>query len=126
MKKSYLLILIAIILVSCNSPSTNREAASGTNANRSAETKASAALTEADATAKEKDIWQTLTKQDLNAFAATLADDQIYVNSEGVHDKDATVKSVTGFVPTDVAFSSWKFVPINKDVALVKIGRAHV
>ena len=118
MKKISLIVLAAVILAACAAPPTNREASSTANANKAAETKASAPLTEAEATAKEKELWQTLTKKDLNAFGASLADDQLYVTSDGSHDKASTIKSVTGFVPTDVVFSDWKFLSL-KDAVIV-------
>jgi len=54
----------------------------------------------------------------MDAFGTALADDQIYVTDDGVHDKASTIKSVTGFVPSDVTFSDWKFISAAKDVAV--------
>jgi len=119
MKRLYLLVLTAIILAACSAPPTNREASTATNANKPAETKSAAPLTEADAIAKEKEIWQALAKQDLNAFSALLAEDQIYVSGDGVHDKASSVKAVTGFVPTSVGYADWKLTTIDKDAALI-------
>ena len=117
MKKTLPFLLAALIFSACGSPSTNREATTSTNANKPAEP-AAAALTEADAVAKEKELWQQISKQNMDAFGAALADDQIYVTDDGVHDKASTIKSVTGFVPSDVTFSDWKFISAAKDVAV--------
>jgi hypothetical protein len=117
MKKTLPFLLAALIFSACGSPSTNREATTSTNANKPAEP-AAAALTEADAVAKEKELWQQISKQNMEAFGAALADDQIYVTDDGVHDKASTIKSVTGFVPSDVTFSDWKFISAAKDVAV--------
>ena len=125
MKKLYLFALTAIVLAACSAPPTNRDAVTTTNSNKPAETKAAAPLTEADAIAKEKEIWQALTKKDLTGFGAMLAEDQIYVSGDGVHDKASTIKSVTGFVPTTVDYADWKLVPINND-AVVLIYKATV
>jgi len=119
MKRTLPFLLAALIFSACASPSTNREATTtGTNANKPAETAATAPLTEADAVAKEKELWQQIAKQNMDAFGAALAEDQIYVSDDGVHDKASTIKSVTGFVPSDVTFSDWKFISAAKDVAV--------
>jgi len=114
MKKTVPFILTGLIAVACAAPPTNREA---TNANRAAETSA-APLTEAEATSKEKEVWQMIQKQDLNAFGAALTDEQIYVSSDGVRDKAATIKGVTGLTPAEVVFSNWKFISIDKDAVV--------
>ena len=120
MKQTLPILLTTLIFAACTTPPTNRNAeTTNTNANRPAETTAAAPLTEADAIAKEKDVWQTIAKQNLDAFGASLADDQIYVTDSGVHDKAATIKSVTGFIPSDVSFSDWKFLAPEKDVAVL-------
>ena len=113
MKKTFPFILSGLIAMACAAPPTNREATNGAT-NKAAET----ALTEAEATNKEKEIWQAIQKQDLNAFGAVLADEQIYVSTNGVRDKAATIKGVTGFTPSDVVFSNWKFIPIDKDAVV--------
>jgi len=58
MKKTYLIFLAAFILAACTAPPTNRDATSTTNANKPPETKAAVPLTEAEATAKEKELGQ--------------------------------------------------------------------
>ena len=119
MKKSVFFLLTAMIMAACAAPPTNREATSSTNTNKPAETTTAAPLTEAEAIAKEKEAWQILAKQNIEAFSAMLADDQIYVAGDGVHDKASSVKGVAGFVPSDVTFADWKFLPIDKDAAIL-------
>jgi hypothetical protein len=114
MKKTLTVILTAFIAMACAAPPTNREA---TSTNKAAETSV-APLTEAEATSKEKEVWQMIQKQDLNAFGAALTDEQIYVSSDGVRDKAATIKGVTGLTPSDVVFSDWKFIPIDNDAVV--------
>lgn len=116
MKKSIVIVLVAFIAAACNSPTTNREV-KVTNANSAA--KAAAPLTEADATMKEKQIWESLQKKNYDAFASMLDPDFVLVESEAVDDKAGTVKGVTGFVPADVTFSDWKYVPIDKDAGVI-------
>jgi hypothetical protein len=121
MKKVFLIILAALISAACGAPPTNRADTSSTSStNKAAETaSASASVSEAEATAKEKEIWGTIEKQDMTAFGAMLADDFVYVTGDGPHDKAGTIKSITGYKPTDIVFSDWKFVPIGKTAGLL-------
>lgn len=119
MNKTLLLILTALILGACAAPPTNREASSTANTNKAAETKAGP-LTEADATAREKAVWATLEKKDMTAFAANLTDDFIYVSGDGVSDKAATVKGLSGAgTMSNTTLSDWKFVSVDKDAAVL-------
>jgi hypothetical protein len=76
-------------------------------------------MTEADAIAKEKAIWDTIKNKDWDAFGNSLADDQMEVTGEGVNDKAASIASVKKFEPTEVVFSDWKFLSIDKDAFIV-------
>ena len=115
--KKFLVLAIALLIAACTTPSptTNRD----TNRNANAETKAAAPLTEADAIAKEKEAWSLLEKKDYVAFADMLDQLIVVVGSGGVSDKAATLKELNGYVPTDVVFSDWKFLPIDKDSAVI-------
>ena len=116
--KKLLILVVAIVTAACAAPTTTTNRVE-TNRNSNAEATAAAPLTEADAIAKEKQIWETFNKQDYNAFAGMMDEQAIYVTTDGVYDKIATVKSVNGFLPKDLVFSEWKFLPINKDAALI-------
>lgn len=115
MKKTLILVFALIIAAACAAPPTNREVTVDTNrnANRGAET--SPAITEADAIAKEKAIWDTIRQKDYDAFASMLADEQMEVMPEGVMDKAASVAGVKEFEPSEVNFSDWKFLSVDKD-----------
>src|SRR4051812_27607922 len=98
MKKLFLLIPAALLLFACTAPPTNREATnSASSTNTPNETKAAAAVTEAEATAKEKEIWASLEQKDHSAFAPLVADDFVYVTGDGPHDKADTIKIINGF-----------------------------
>ena len=115
--KKFLILMVAIVATACTTPTTttNRD---DTNRNGSGAT-AVAPLTEADAIANEKALWATFDKQDYNAFANMMDEQTLYVTSDGVYDKIATVKSVNGFMPKDLVFSDWKFLSIAKDSAVI-------
>lgn len=119
MKKIILTLSATLFFAACAAPPTNREATSTTNANAPMETKTAAPLTEADAVAKEKAIWEALQKKDYTTFGGMLTEDSILVATDGVHDKAGIIKSVTGWVPSDVTFSDWKFIPIDKDAGII-------
>lgn len=116
MKKIFALILLAIGLGACAAPPTNREAPTNVN---TATTATAPAMTEADAIAKEKSIWESIKAKDYDAFAAMLATDSMEVTADGVLDKAGSVSLVKDFEPSELAFSDWKFLSIDKDAWLV-------
>src|SRR6185503_19757149 len=107
MKKILVIIALLVVAGACATtptpPTTNANVAS---------TPAAVALTEADAVAKEKAIWDSITKKDYTAFADMLAEDQLEVLDEAVHDKAASVAGVKDFEPTDLTFADWKYLPV--------------
>lgn len=118
MKKLIITALSLLLVTACSAPPTNREVA-GSNANMAADSKSAPALTEADAIAKEKQIWDALQKKDIDGFANSLDANSIYVASEEIYDKAGIIKGVTGFVPGDLTLSDWRFVPLDKDAGVV-------
>jgi len=118
MKKILLLAAAVLTAAACAAPPTNREATT-TNANSAAGAKSSAPLSEADAIAKEKQIWGDIQKKDYDGFGSMLTDDFIYVSSDAVHDKAGSINGIKSFEPSDAAFADWKFLPIDKDAGLV-------
>ena len=119
MKKIFVLVSVLIVVAACAAPPTNRDATVATNRNANSATATSPAITEADAIAKEKAIWDTIKQKDYDAFANMLADDQVEVLPEGVKDKAGSVAGVKEFEPSEINFSDWKFLPINKDAFVV-------
>jgi hypothetical protein len=69
--------------------------------------------------AREKEVWELIKKKDAPGFAAYLAEDQLYVNSQGVHSKAESVKGITAEGPSDLTLDDWKVVMVDKDVAIV-------
>ncbi len=118
MKKIIPILVAALIAVACAAPSTNQEVKAPANSNTAA-TKPAATITEAEAMAKEKEVWAAFEKKDYPGFAALLADDMINVAPEAVFNKAESVKGVTGFVPSDVTFADWKFLPVDKDTGVI-------
>lgn len=116
MKKIFLIVSALILTAACTAPSTNNATPP---ANTNASPPATAAMTEADAIAKEKAIWDAIKNKDYDAFGNMLAEDQIEVTGEAVYDKTGSIASVKKFEPTEVTFSDWKFMSLDKDSYVV-------
>lgn len=116
MKKTLLLIAALILTAACAAPppTANRETAPPP-----ATSPVAMAMTEADAIAKEKAIWDAIKIRDFDAFGNMLADNQIEVTSDGVFDKAGSIAGVKDFEPTEAVFSDWKFKSIDQDAYLV-------
>jgi hypothetical protein len=120
MKKLFLILPVALLSFACTAPPTNREATnSSSSTNKASETKVATSPTADEATAAEKEIWASLEKKDYTAFGSRLADDFVYVSGDGAHDKADTVKVVTGFAPSALVFSDWKFIPVGRTAGVV-------
>jgi hypothetical protein len=117
MKKSYALVLLFALAAACATPPTNREAAPSNSAVTAPP--APVVLSEADAIAKEKAAWDAIKNKDFEAYGNMLADDGVEVLPDAVHDKAATLAGVKDFEPTEVTFSNWKYLPIDKKAVVV-------
>jgi hypothetical protein len=115
MKKIFLVIFALIVTAACATPPPE----SRTPANSNATTPGIPAMTEADAIAKEKAIWDAIKAKDYDAFGNMLAPDQVEVTGEGVLDKAASIAGAKDFEPAEVTFSDWKFSSIDKDAFIV-------
>jgi hypothetical protein len=118
MKKILIFGSLLVFAVACVAPTTNRETAPTSNAN-SSPARSSAPLTETEAIATEKLIWDMIRRKDYNAFGNMLTDDFIDVASDAVYDKAGSISSMKGFEPGEITFSDWKFVPIDKDAGVI-------
>jgi hypothetical protein len=125
MKRIILLAALLLAASACNTttqaPGNANATATPANANTSATPKAEGTTTATDsaATAQEKQIWDAIKQKDSAGFAAMLAEDFIYVSSDGVHDKAGTVDGIKMLDATDITLSDWKAVSLNKDAAVV-------
>lgn len=118
MKKILILVSMLTVAAACAAPPANPPTVD-TNRNTNVSETASAPATEADAIAKEKAIWDTIKQKNFEAFADMLAEDQVEVATDGVHDKAQSIAAVKLFEPSEVIFSDWKFLPVDKDSFVV-------
>ncbi|HUS10675.1 MAG TPA: nuclear transport factor 2 family protein [Pyrinomonadaceae bacterium] len=116
MKKMLILLAALTVAAACAAPPTNQTTTANTN---SAATPSTPMMTEADAVAKEKAIWDTIKNKNYEAFANMLAEDQVEVSGEAVWDKTAAVASIKEFEPIEFTLSEWKFLSIDKDAYIV-------
>lgn len=115
MKRLFLLVSALMLATACAAPETPAPTA---NANVSS-SPAAMAMTEAGAIANEKAIWDSIKAKDYAAFGNMLAEDQLELTGESVNDKAQTMTMVKDFEPTELNYSDWKFMSIDKDVYLV-------
>jgi hypothetical protein len=120
------IILLSALLLAASACTTTTQAPSNTNtstppantSNSSTPNTGSTTLN-SEITDKEKQIWDAIKKKDAAGFAAMLADDFIYISSDGVFDKAATANGVKQIEATEVTLSDWKTVMLDKDAAVV-------
>ena len=122
MKKLLAVVISALACAACGAPieTTNKSAA--TNANRSGETMP---LSDAEVIAKEKEVWNAVRQKDFESFKKIMAGDGIYVSHHGVLDPAGTIKETKELDLTDLTFSDWKVLPIDKDAVVVTY-TAHI
>ncbi len=120
------IILLSVLVLAASACATTTQAPSNSNAptppaNTATSTTpaTNAPALNSEITDKEKQIWDAIKKKDAAGFAAMLADDFIYISSDGVYDKAATVNGIKQMEVTDLTLSDWKTVTLDKDAAVV-------
>ena len=128
MKRLLVLSALLLALSACSTtPETSNANTSNTpantnataNANTSATPKAEANAPSDAIIAKEKEIWDKIKTKNPDGFGSMLADDFIYVSNDGVYDRAGTVDGIKQIDATDISFSDWKVVMLDKDSAVV-------
>ena len=118
MKKILVLVSFLIAAAACTTePSGNKGAVS--NANKAMESKSAAAASDAEIIAKEKAGWDAIKKKDFDALGKLLTSDFIDVEDNGVYDKAGSIASFKDFDLTDVTYSDWKMLTIDKDAVIL-------
>ncbi|MBW8878920.1 MAG: nuclear transport factor 2 family protein [Acidobacteria bacterium] len=124
MKKILVLLPLLVLAAACGAPSANQETANNSATPAPTPTPA-ATVSEADMTAKEKAAWDTLKTKDYEAFGNMRASDYTEVTADGVHDKASVLASIKDVNITDVTFSDWKTLSIDKDAFIVVYTVVH-
>jgi hypothetical protein len=103
-----------------NTAATNANLTAPANANANANANATTGgATAAEVTAREKQLWDTLKNRDHEGFGKMLASELVYVSSDVIGDKAATIAGLKNFAPTEVNLSDWKTVVLDEDAAVV-------
>jgi len=117
MKKIFVLVSFLIVAAAC-STETSLKKDTTANANKAMESKSTAA-SEAEITAKEKAGWDAIKKKDFDALGKLLTSDFIDVEDDGAYDKAGSIASLKDFDLTDIAYSDWKMLTIDKDAVIL-------
>src|SRR5712691_11066196 len=116
MKKILVLLVFSLLAAACTmQPANNNGAMSNANSSMPK----SPMVSDAEIIAKEKAGWDAVKKKDWDAFGKTLASDYIEVLDDGVHDKAGTLTAIKNFDLTDVTFTDWKMLTIDKDAVII-------
>jgi len=123
MKRLLAGIVAALAAAACVAPTetTNRSTES---VNKSAETKPPT-LSNEEVIAREKQAWEAVKTKDAEGFRNIMANDGIYVSHHGILDPTGTINETKELQLTDLSFSDWKVLPIEKDSVLVTY-TAHI
>ena len=113
--KKLVVFVFALVIAGACAPPTNQSVATNT----SSPAPAVAPLTEAEAIAKERAVWDTLKAKDYTAFGNMLSTDYLEILPDGVNDKATTLVEVKNLDVTDVTFSDWRLIPLDQDAVLL-------
>lgn len=77
------------------------------------------AFVESDIVENEKRLWDAIKSKNAEAFAAMLADELVYVTSDGLYDKSQTVEAVKKLNLTESSISEAEVLKVDDDAAVV-------
>lgn len=121
MKRSLLpaaLTAFTLLAASCAAPAPSNN--SNQTANTNAATPAAAASPSTpDLAEQDRRAYEAIKRKDFDAFAAMLADEQLYVTSDGVFDKAATLEGLKKLDIKDYSLGDFKTISAAPDVVIV-------
>ncbi|HEX8352721.1 MAG TPA: nuclear transport factor 2 family protein [Pyrinomonadaceae bacterium] len=119
MKRLLALAALLVAASACTTATDNTNTGAGnTNANAAA-TATPAGVTQADIEARERQVLDAFKAKNWDAFGRMLADDFVYVSSEGVAGKAQTLEGVKKYDLTEYTLSDVRLVKIDADLALI-------
>jgi len=114
--------LLAAASATACTPTTgpaNNANAPRANSNAAATPTPAPTVAAADHIARERQVMDAIKRKDWDAFAAFLADDQLYVSTDGVQDKAATLAGVRKLDVTEYTLADPRVVQIDGDLVVV-------
>ena len=115
MKKILALVCFLVATAACaTQPTGNKDTTM--NANKTAESKPPS---ESEIVAIEKKGWDLIKKKDYDGLGKLLASDFIEIEDDGVYDKAGSLASLKDYDLSDVTFSNWKMLTIDKDAVIL-------
>jgi len=118
MKKLLSFLPMLVLVAACGAPKTNRDGAVSST-NKAAEIKPTTSVPQAEIEAREKAIWEAIQKKNYDAFANMLSSDHLEVEADGIYDKTAIIANVKDINISDITFSDWKMLSIDKDAVII-------
>lgn len=119
MRRLIAVTLLALAASACATGPTGDANYQAANTNAAPPAPTPAAFSESDIIENEKRLWEAIKSKNSEAFAAMLAEEQMYVTSDGIHDKSQTVEAIKKLNLTESSLSDFKVVRVDKDAAIV-------
>ncbi|MGB8507698.1 MAG: nuclear transport factor 2 family protein [Pyrinomonadaceae bacterium] len=121
MKRTMLVVVLALAASACAAPEQGGNNANqvATNINAATPVSSPTAAAAPDVVAKERQVWDAIKGKDFDGLGQLLADDMVYVSSDGIYDKAATIHGLKDIDVTEVSLTNFKTVNIDKDAAVV-------
>jgi hypothetical protein len=117
------LLLAATLAAACepaqNTNSNANRPPANANANAAASPSPAQAVSATDIIDREKQLYDSIKRKDWDAFGKFLADDQVYVTSNGTHDRAKTLETVKNLDLTEITLTDAKVVNVDKDLVVV-------
>ncbi len=111
-------LLVVASAAACQAPAPSGNANQTANANVSTPTPSPSPAV-ADLAEQDRQAYEAIKRKDWDAFAAMLADEQLLVTGDGVHDKAATVEGLKKLDIREYSLSDFKTINVAPDVVVV-------
>lgn len=118
MKKAIALAALLLLASACT-PVENTNSTNVNTAATPAATATPAGVSQSDIEAKERQVWDAIKSKNWDAFGGMLAEDFVYVSSEGVSNKANTLEGVKKYDLAEYTFADIKFLKVDADLAVI-------
>lgn len=109
-------LLVAAFVPACTAPAPSDNSKQTASANASTPTPSPAV---ADPAERDRQAYEAVKRKDWDAYAAMLADEQLYVTGDGVYDKAAIVEGIKKLDIKEYTLGDFKTINVSPDVVVV-------